>query len=47
MALLTMCLGTVTEPDGEGSCVEVHPPLPVLVVLPTLAGDGRGEVLLG
>ena len=41
-----MCLGTETDPDGEGSCADAHPPLPVLVVLPTLAGDGRGDELL-
>ena len=49
-ALLNTCFGTVTWEEGEGSWVELSDeapptPLPVLVVLPTLAGDGIGERL--
>ena len=49
-ALLNISLGTVTCDEGEGSwegaVVEAPPPpLPVLVVLPTLAGDGIGDRL--
>ena len=47
VALLKMTLGTEMEVDGagEGSIATPPMPLPVLVVLPTLAGEGRGEKL--
>ena len=55
-ALLKMCLGTLTAQEGEGSCWGAElpheatpppPPLEVLAVLLTLAGEGRGEKLWG
>ena len=55
-ALLKMCLGTLTAQEGEGSCwgaelpheaTPTPPPLEVLAVLLTLAGEGRGEKLWG
>ena len=47
VALATMCFGMVTVEEGEGSCEGTTVVLVVLVVLPTLAGDGMGEKLGG
>ena len=47
-ALLNISLGTVTRGEGSWEALsdEAPPtPLPVLVVLPTLAGEGMGERL--
>ena len=42
-ALLKISLGTDTEEESEIPHVPPPFPLPVLAVLPTLAGDGKGE----
>ncbi len=42
-ALLKMCLGNVNPAASTACDVDPPPPLLVLAVLPTLAGEGKGD----